>query len=121
MDINSHAQAVERWASNKISSSALFGYLAPIVKRAVYNFVPTSTKLELGQSPLMRYIGDRIQITSKNWLDEGHEAGTFARQFERFIVSNLDFISAATLSNSCSQTYFFLYLFSAFKSCVICY
>lgn len=47
----------------------LFRYLAPLVKRAVYNFVPTSTaKLELGQSPLMRYIGDSIQITSKNRL-----------------------------------------------------
>lgn len=47
----------------------LFGYLAPLVKRAVYNFVPTSTaKLELDQSPLTRYIGDYIQITSKNRL-----------------------------------------------------
>lgn len=53
----------------------LFGYLAPLVKRAVYNFVPTSTvKLELGQSPLMRYIGDCIQITSKS-RRRGYNAG----------------------------------------------
>lgn len=55
-------------------NEALFEYSELVVRRAVYIFVPTcAAELDLGQSPLMRVIGECIQIRSKHLL-AGYEA-----------------------------------------------